>query len=296
MNTQEPAAAKTLAVFQFHPVAEMFPMIDEKSQEWIELRESIKRNGLLDPIIVDGHVLVDGRNRLKLCTECGIPPRFVEWSSLSVTGISQADFIESKNINRRHLTDDQRTQVVTKIARWEMEREAEEAKRATQLKPGENRVALKSGPPEKDSKAKHARSTAGKIAAKAKVSRHKAEQAIKLSKAADSNPEAAAIQEKVINGEMSLVKASSFQRDVERVGAIKKKAPELFEKLRSGEVTTIDEAERQIDRITNPAADSEVVWSLKFHWKKTTPDDQRVFLDWVKSAYEPQKKQKAIPV
>ena len=55
-------------------------------------------------------------------------------------------------------------------------------------------VNLNSGSPEqkkREAKSMHARSTAGKIAAKAGVSRHKAEQAIAVSKADPSLPMAA---------------------------------------------------------------------------------------------------------
>jgi ParB-like chromosome segregation protein Spo0J len=93
---------------KIHPVAKMFPLLDEGSPEREELELSIEKNGLLEPLVVDGDVLLDGRNRLSVCCYLGIEPRFVEWKTLKDRGSDQASFIIAKNLSRRHLTPDQR--------------------------------------------------------------------------------------------------------------------------------------------------------------------------------------------
>lgn len=195
--------------YKVHPIAGMFPLLDENSQEWFDLVSSIKYSGQIDPIIVDGDTLIDGRNRLRACEKLKREPLVREWSTLGV-GVSQSVWIEAKNLDRRHLTPDQRAAIAAKIMGWKLEHEAEEAKKAAQFQPG-NKAASetadpKSGPPSRDIKKKQANSTAGKIAAKAGVSRYKAEQAIKVQK---EDPEAA---ERVIRGEVKLSEAVKAEK------------------------------------------------------------------------------------
>jgi disulfide oxidoreductase YuzD len=45
-----------------HPLIDLFPMMSE--EELADLAEDIKANGLIYPIVIDGDVLIDGRNRL----------------------------------------------------------------------------------------------------------------------------------------------------------------------------------------------------------------------------------------
>jgi hypothetical protein len=41
---------------------------------WQAFRESIEKYGQLDPIIMRGDVIIDGRNRMKACVELDIEP------------------------------------------------------------------------------------------------------------------------------------------------------------------------------------------------------------------------------
>ncbi|MHC1764716.1 MAG: ParB N-terminal domain-containing protein [Verrucomicrobiia bacterium] len=53
---------KTLKDFTIHPSAALFPLLSEK--EFGGLVDSIRSIGLLEPIVIDGKKLIDGRNRL----------------------------------------------------------------------------------------------------------------------------------------------------------------------------------------------------------------------------------------
>jgi ParB-like chromosome segregation protein Spo0J len=93
----------------FHPLANLLPMMDEG--RLAELAADIREQGLIEPIALDdtGRVL-DGRNRLRACKAAGVEPRFVTY-----TGSDAVAFVLSKNVARRHLTDDQRRMVAAKL-------------------------------------------------------------------------------------------------------------------------------------------------------------------------------------
>jgi hypothetical protein len=54
-----------------HPVADCFPMLDD--QELQDLAADIAEHGLHQPVVVQDHVLIDGRNRLAACEIAGTP-------------------------------------------------------------------------------------------------------------------------------------------------------------------------------------------------------------------------------
>ena len=83
-----------------HPAAECFPMHDP--ERLAELAEDIRRHGLIEPIVLHGDRLLDGRNRLEGCELVGVEPRFVEYEGDPVA------YVRSMNAMRRDLTSDQR--------------------------------------------------------------------------------------------------------------------------------------------------------------------------------------------
>jgi ParB-like chromosome segregation protein Spo0J len=91
--------------WDFHELANLFPMAS--TEGYTQLRDDIKKYGLLEPITVwDGKIL-DGRNRAKACYELGIDPKYVEY-----TGNDPVGFVLSKNIHRRQLTQSQLAMLV----------------------------------------------------------------------------------------------------------------------------------------------------------------------------------------
>ena len=90
---------------KIHPVAELFPMLPE--DELRELANDIKANGLQQPIVKMDDTLLDGRNRLAACELVGIKPEAKEY-----TGKDATAFIISINLKRRHLTREQRDDVI----------------------------------------------------------------------------------------------------------------------------------------------------------------------------------------
>jgi hypothetical protein len=88
----------TEAITGTHPYADMFPMLPGPELE--ELAESIRANGLLNPIVItpDGLIL-DGRNRAAACELAGIEPHFVIHDSKDLDR-----FVIAQNSTRRHMS------------------------------------------------------------------------------------------------------------------------------------------------------------------------------------------------
>jgi hypothetical protein len=114
-----------------HPAADLFPLMSEP--ELHELGEDIKANGLRSKIIIYSGQLLDGRNRLDAMAMVGFEFRidhhgavFVKTPSgdISVSDVAAAldndgvdpdAYIISANIHRRHLTSEQKRELITKL-------------------------------------------------------------------------------------------------------------------------------------------------------------------------------------
>lgn len=84
---------------QFHEIAGVFPMMNE--DDYSSLKESIRKEGLLEPIWIYEEKIIDGRNRFKACLENGTPMRFREYEGEPNKLI---DFVLGLNLSRRHLS------------------------------------------------------------------------------------------------------------------------------------------------------------------------------------------------
>jgi hypothetical protein len=91
-----------------HPLAELFPLLE--GQAFDEFCEDIRVRGQIEPIIVEGNTILDGRNRVRACEKLGKPVKQVQFEASGLT-ITPEAFIWSKNVQRRHLTGDQRTAI-----------------------------------------------------------------------------------------------------------------------------------------------------------------------------------------
>lgn len=104
-----------------HPAAALFPMLAEA--ELREMAADIKANGQHEPIILCHGKVLDGRNRLAACKLAGVKPctaeRGVEGSKM-VSGYSgghanPTDYVVSLNLHRRHLTAEQKREVIAAV-------------------------------------------------------------------------------------------------------------------------------------------------------------------------------------
>jgi len=94
----------------FHPLAKLFPLI--ATPELDELADDIKENGLREPIVLYDGKILDGRNRYIACVQAGVEPLFVEYP-----GGDPIAYVISKNLKRRHLTAEQKREIIEKLIR-----------------------------------------------------------------------------------------------------------------------------------------------------------------------------------
>jgi protein gp37/ParB-like chromosome segregation protein Spo0J len=99
-----------LGEFEVHPAADAYPMID--GEEFTKLVDSVKRNGLREPIILnhDRTVLVDGRNRFRACEAAGVDPVF-ETLGAHYDELKILNLIVDRNERRRDLNAGQKAMV-----------------------------------------------------------------------------------------------------------------------------------------------------------------------------------------
>jgi hypothetical protein len=179
-----------------HPLAQLFPLLEGHAFE--EFCQDIKLHGQLEPITVQGGMVLDGRNRMRACDRLGRPVRQVQWDTLGLS-ISPEAFIWSKNVQRRHLSDGQRAAIAET---WRPQLEAE-AIRAMVAGGGDKKSeeAKKSGMTERSYPIAPKPTTRKQLAVLADVSERKIQQAATVARDA---PE---LLEEVKAGKISLLEA-----------------------------------------------------------------------------------------
>jgi N6-adenosine-specific RNA methylase IME4 len=100
-STQIPQAGPAGNKLEFHPLAQIFPLIE--GAEFDDLVEDVRAHGVREPIwIYDGQIL-DGRNRYRASAVAGVDcPMREYW------GEDPVQFVVSLNLKRRHLNESQR--------------------------------------------------------------------------------------------------------------------------------------------------------------------------------------------
>jgi hypothetical protein len=100
---------------QYHELANEFPLLDE--EELKELAADIEANGLLEPIVLYGGKVLDGRNRYNACKKAGYKfgPEDVVLFEERYPDEDPVLYVLSKNIYRRHLGVGQRAAVAQRF-------------------------------------------------------------------------------------------------------------------------------------------------------------------------------------
>src|SRR5262245_38375677 len=93
---------------EFHPIADMFPLME--GEGFAALVADIKANGLIEPIVVLDGLILDGRNRYRACAAAEIEPTFRPF-----TGDDPTSHVLSANLHRRHLTAEQKRNLLVKL-------------------------------------------------------------------------------------------------------------------------------------------------------------------------------------
>ena len=61
-----------------HALAEVFPLLE--GDEFESLVADIRQNGLHQPIVTYGQLILDGRNRFRACGKAKVKPRFEKYT------------------------------------------------------------------------------------------------------------------------------------------------------------------------------------------------------------------------
>jgi ParB-like nuclease domain len=119
MTGAPPQWRDTIAV---HPAADLFPMMS--NEELYALAADIKKNGLQQEIILwaptptaarDQYQLLDGRNRLEAMERAGVTLDIEQHVRLYCDKVDPYAFVISANIHRRHLTGEQKRELIAKL-------------------------------------------------------------------------------------------------------------------------------------------------------------------------------------
>lgn len=197
-STSPSLTADELPEYEFHAVAEIFPMMPDT--EIKNLAEDIKTNGLRDDIITVKGKIADGRNRYRACKLAGVLPTFKEWGGEG----SLVAFVLSLNLHRRHLTDSQRAMVAASAtAAFEAEAEVRRVANLAKNKGPAESADLRSREPNGTENGK----SAAKAAEHLKVSTRAVEQASRVIREGDDS-----LVEAVNQGTVSLDAAATVSK------------------------------------------------------------------------------------
>jgi ParB-like nuclease domain len=100
----------------FHHLADIFPLLE--GDQFKELADDIRANGLHEPIMLYEGAILDGRNRYRACLKAGVP--LMKFNFDEYKGSDPVAFVVSKNLKRRHLDESQRAMVAAEIAKLPM--------------------------------------------------------------------------------------------------------------------------------------------------------------------------------
>ena len=108
------AGTATMTRMPLHPYCALFPVASETVLA--ALTEDIRKDGLREPITTHQKMILDGQNREICCLNAGVKPTYAEYvGDTSDKGLWQ--FVLSKNIRRRQLSDSQAGVIAAKMTR-----------------------------------------------------------------------------------------------------------------------------------------------------------------------------------
>ena len=118
MTTTTTVDLKKVPDLALHPLCEIIPPCTD--EEFKELKEDNKKNGLQIPIKIFENKILDGRSRHKACVELEKEGLSVEFRKEYFTGNAgnanaAIEYVISMNVKRRHLSASQRALIATRL-------------------------------------------------------------------------------------------------------------------------------------------------------------------------------------
>jgi hypothetical protein len=112
----EPVMPSPNYEFEFHDLANEYPLIE--GEDFDELEESIRKHGILEPIVLHEGRILDGRNRYRAAKAAGHKFAARDFKDLA-PGLDPEEFVTARNDARRHLSSKQKRELIAKkINRW----------------------------------------------------------------------------------------------------------------------------------------------------------------------------------
>ena len=99
--------------YKNHPAADLFPMIEGKA--WEDFKQDIRTNGFQQDITLYRGQILDGRNRYKAAIELKMLDDLGVCEFDEDSDIDPYQWVISRNLHRRHLTESQRASVAAKL-------------------------------------------------------------------------------------------------------------------------------------------------------------------------------------
>jgi len=199
-----------------HPLAQLFPAMDADALR--ELTDDIKKQGLLEPIVLFEGKVLDGVHRQKACLMAGIEPHYLKFEKMNgveATEIGALNFVTSRNLKRRHLNASQLAMLGADILpRFEAEAKKRQGKRTDLGTSGPNGPQVKT-PERASEQAAEATGASGRQIRRAKALKRKSP----------------AKAEKVRKGELTLSKAERDKAKEEAAKQARQDAIDRAEKL-----------------------------------------------------------------
>lgn len=103
------------APLKFHPLANLFPMLQDS--ELNDLATDIKLNGQVETVKLHKGMILDGRNRYSACAKFSLGVRTEIFTG---TDREALNFVCSKNLNRRHLSIDDRLRIAANMQKLKL--------------------------------------------------------------------------------------------------------------------------------------------------------------------------------
>jgi hypothetical protein len=108
--------------YEVHPYANWFPiMVDDQFEEFLK---DIEEHGQQTPVVFLEDKILEGRNRAKAVDQLGKELKTVNFEELG-TNQKPLEYVISSNLHRRHLTDTERLEIATQLAKLLKEQAAE---------------------------------------------------------------------------------------------------------------------------------------------------------------------------
>jgi len=169
--------------YEVHPLANIFPLLEGK--EFDLFVESIDKQGVKESVLIADGKLADGRNRARAVERLAAAGKVINMPTTAWVDDGSRTLAEEiliRNLHRRHLTADQRAIIVAQFQPM-MQKESHRLPTSTKDTNEPATADLKADPPQKLRKNdKNRRSTSGRLAEVAGLSKYKMDQAADLMK------------------------------------------------------------------------------------------------------------------